>query len=238
MLVYIVENDGHCARRLGALLEQVNHEVHIFADGASALRRMRERNPDVAIVDYHLPDMEGVEVLRWIRHYYNDTPVMMLSNATLECDVVRAFEAGADDHMAKPPRESELVARMQAIARRAGIAAAQRLLKIGLYTVDRKLRLVSLGDRIIRLTSKEYDVFDLLAVNLGRVISRRAMASQIWGRSADLIESRTLDSHICKLRHKLQLNAEAGVSLRVVYGHGYQLEQTPINSPATPSVTN
>jgi len=238
MLVYIVESEIHCARRICALLEQVNHEVHIFADGTSALRRMRDRSPDVAIVDYHLPDMEGLEVLGWIRHHYCDTPVMMLSSATLECEVVRAFEAGADDHMAKPPRESELLARMQAIARRAGIATAQRLLKIGHYTVDRKLRLVSLEDRIIRLTSKEYDVFDLLAVNLGRVISRRTLASQIWGRSADLVESRTLDSHICKLRHKLQLNAQAGVSLRVVYGHGYQLEQTPVNSPATQAATN
>lgn len=238
MLVYIVESDVQCARRLGALLEQANHEVDIFANGASALRRMRERSPDVAVVDYCLPDMEGLEVLGWIRHYYSNTPVMMLGNAALEYEVVRAFEAGADDLMPKPPRELELVARMQAIARRAGIATAQRLIRIGHYTVDRKLRLVSCEDRIIRLTSKEYDVFDLLAVNLGRVISRRTLASQIWGRSADLVESRTLDSHICRLRHKLQLNAQAGVNLRVVYGHGYQLEQTPVSSPAIPAAAN
>ncbi|KJJ95670.1 transcriptional regulator [Burkholderiaceae bacterium 26] len=225
MLVYLIEDDDSQSQYLQAVLSRAGYTVECYFDGADSLRAMRRFAPDLVVLDRRLPDIDGLEVLEWIRRTYVDIPVVMLTNAALECDIVAALEAGADDYLIKPIKEGELVARIKSLVRRVKREAAKKDEQVfGMYTLNYKERAVHMGGQAVSLTPKEYEILELLVRNAGRLISREAVLNRIWGKVHDLTHSRSLDTHIYRLRQKLHLGPPSGVCLRVVYSHGYRLE--------------
>ncbi|MBO2969090.1 response regulator transcription factor [Burkholderia pseudomallei] len=226
MLIYLIEDDTGQARNVSSALNQAGYAVEVFRDGATALRALQKCIPDAIVLDRKLPDMNGLEVLRWVRRCYRDLPVLVLTGAPLECDLVEALQAGADDYVAKPAKCAELTARVMALLRRTQTSArVLEAIELGSYLVDRASRQVYVKRQRVQLSPKEYEVFELLVSNIGRVIPRDTMMAVIWGRSAEAFNSRTLDTHIYRLRRKLDLNRDGGLALRVIYGHGFQLER-------------
>ncbi|WP_199030515.1 response regulator transcription factor [Ralstonia sp. ASV6] len=225
MLIYLIEGDRPQSASLGGVLSGAGYMVACYADGADALRAMRRTAPDLVVLDRKLPDIDGLEVLAWIRRHYADTPVVMLTSVALECDIVAALEAGADDYLMKPVKHAELVARINALVRRTRRQAARSdAQSFGAYTVNYQERRVLMHGQAVSLTPKEYEILEMLARNVGRLMPREAVLNQIWGQVHDLTHSRSLDTHIYRLRRKLHLGQQSGVSLRVVYSHGYRLE--------------
>lgn len=178
------------------------------------------------MLDWHLPTMSGIEVLHWIRANLGDQPtVLFLTARVLEKDVVAALEAGADEYIVKPFREVELAARVKALLRRSGHGRKHAdLTKAGAYVLDPTRNTVSFRGETVDLTSKEFALAKCMFDNIGRVISRDTLAALAWGRALDG-SSRSLDTHMYRVRQKLMLRPENGLRLSAVYTHGYRLDE-------------
>ncbi|AIO69559.1 response regulator transcription factor [Burkholderia oklahomensis] len=225
MVIYLIEDDEIQAQYYQSILAGHGWEVKILLDGERAFREIHRMTPDLVILDRRLPDLDGLEVLAWIRKNHATVPVLILTNAVLESDVVTALEAGADDYVIKPPREQEFVARVKALYRRSReIHTRPELMEIGPYKIQTIEKTVYLHREKIPLSPKEYEIIELLAQNLGQVVPRDKMVSLVWGRPPDEASFRTLDTHIYRIRQKLGLTRYNLVILRSVYRHGYRLE--------------
>lgn len=224
MHILVVEDDPVQAEGVASVLSRLGYAVHFARDGESAIRALRVQPIDAVVLDWHLPKMSGIDVLNWIRNGVGGTyGVLLLTSRVEECDVVSALDAGADDYLTKPFRPDELAARMKALTRRASRnGTPQSLLKAGEYVLDRQGRTVSLHGKAIDFTPKEYDVAAALFNNLGKIMSRDMLAKTAWGREMD---SRSLDTHVYRIRQKLQLRPENRLRLSSVYTVGYRLDE-------------
>ncbi|UVE69063.1 response regulator transcription factor [Burkholderia pyrrocinia] len=225
MIIYLIEDDEDQARFYQSMLERAAWSVQVIPDGTRALREIQRAAPDVVVLDLRLPDIDGLEVIAWVRERFVALPVLVLTNAILESDLVDALEAGADDYLVKPPRERELVARIKALHRRTTeIRENSTSITIGAYRIETSERAVYFEDERLPLSPKEYEIVELLARNVGQVVSRETMISRVWGRAVGEESSRTLDTHIYRIRQKLNLSRRNGAMLRSVYTHGYRLD--------------
>ena len=208
-------------------LGDAGHNCSHFNNGREFLRRALRESYDLLMLDWMLPQMSGLEVLQKIRQSgKNFTPVIFITARDEETDIVRALEAGADDYMAKPIRYKELVARVAALARRAaGGRAADELPDTEPYKFDLKRKTVGLGAEEVELTHREFDLALFMFRNSGRVVSRGHILESIWGMHGADLNTRTVDTHISRLRKKLQLNESNGWQLSAIYQHGYRLER-------------
>jgi DNA-binding response OmpR family regulator len=181
-----------------------------------------------------LPGVSGFDVLYWMRRNLGREPaVLFLTSRILEVDIVRALDAGADDYVIKPFRTKELVARMSALLRRTRRSEKiETAISVGPYVFDITQRSVFLHGQPILLTEKEYDVAAYFFGNVGRVVSKRLLAKLSWGRELDST-SRTIDTHIYRLRRKLALSSHNGVRLTTVYTHGYRLDEVEVPAAVT-----
>jgi two-component system OmpR family response regulator len=226
MNILLVEDDPVQAAIAEKAMLKSGHSIHWVNRGEGAVRFLRANEVDLVILDWQLPGMTGFEVLHWIRcHLGRELAVLFLTSMVLEVDLVKALEAGADEYVVKPFRSAELGARVRALLRRTRRdVKAEEAITVGPYVVDVARRSVSLrGKPIDALTTKEFDVVACLFGNLGRVVSKDFLAKLAWGCELDS-SSRTLDTHIYRLRQKLCLRPENGVRLSTVYAHGYRLE--------------
>jgi DNA-binding response OmpR family regulator len=222
-LILIVEDDAVVADTLRIYLEHAGHEVALAGDGRTGLERARQ--PDVALVvlDWMLPGMNGHEVCRQLRAV-SDVPILMLTARTSEDDRVRGLEGGADDYVPKPFGPREVVARVQALLRRAGdraAGAARAPARIGDLEVDAWKREVRVAGEPVMLTPTEFRMLDTLAGHPGRTFTREELVARAFGPDYDGLD-RTVDSHITNLRRKL----DAGRGRRyiaTVHGVGYRL---------------
>lgn len=225
MRLAIVEDDSDYRNSLEQMLRDAGHVVHGFADGPSFMQRARQDTFDIVVIDWALPGMSGIDLLRWAREQLGATvPVVMLTSRTGDDDIVRGLESGADDYIPKPVTAQVLLARLNAIGRRT-YPAEQRgdREQFGDYEFDGTGEWATYrGERII-LTAKEFNLALILFRNLSRSLSRAYLLESIWGRNPDL-PTRTLDSHVSKIRSKLGLRPERGFRLTPIYSYGYRLE--------------
>ncbi len=178
------------------------------------------------ILDWIVPDMDGYEVLRWVRENFDwRIPVVFVTAKDEEDDIVRALEEGADDYMVKPAKQRELNARIAAVARRAStVDENQAEIEFEPYLIDLGNHDIKRDGERIDVTQKEYELIVFLFKNIGRVMSRAHILESVWGRNPD-INTRTVDTHVSRIRTKLALSAESGWKLSSIYQHGYRLEK-------------
>ncbi|WP_175922710.1 response regulator transcription factor [Burkholderia latens] len=228
MRVLIVEDDPVHAKAAARVVEPLGHEVVEVRDGASAQELLRAEPFDLVMLDWLLPGMSGFEVLYWIRRTLGTSPaVLFVTSKTLEDDIVLAMDAGADDYIAKPFRVAELASRVNALLKRSTRDTGRfGVIRAGDYVLNPRERTILLRGAPIKLTPKEFDLAELFFANLGKLLSRKLVCMSTWGRELDP-ESRTLDTHIYRIRQKLELGPDNGLRLSSVYTHGYRLEAVP-----------
>ena len=174
-----------------------------------------------------MPDLSGIDVLKKLRTEQQDqTPTIITTVKDEERSVVRALREGADDYVVKPIRQAELVARLDAICRRgAGDRSAIDGIDVDPYTMDVSQKIALLNGEEISLTSREFDLAIFLFRNAGKVVSRGHILEAIWGIEYENVSTRTVDTHMSRLRKKMKINKENGWSLSSVYQHGYRFEK-------------
>jgi two-component system, OmpR family, response regulator RegX3 len=226
MRVALVEDDVSQAELLSHWLELAGHHCHHFDRGEALIRALDQESFDVLVLDWNLPDISGVDVLKRIRaSQQSGLPILFVTARNREDDVVTALRQGADDYMVKPVRRLELIARLEAIARRGKHRTEQpEVLEMDVYRVDCQTRTVTRHDRQVELTAKDFDLSVLFLRNVGRLLSRGHIRESVWGPNA-VVTSRTLDTHVSRIRNKLGLTPENGWRLAAVYRYGYRLEQ-------------
>ncbi|WP_298149657.1 MULTISPECIES: response regulator transcription factor [Metallibacterium] len=225
-VVGVLEDDPEQSGLVQIWLEKAGYEALLFSSAAEFRRGLGHEAIDLLLLDWMLPDASGLEVLEWIRSAGNpNLPVVFLTARAAESDIVRGLEVGADDYVVKPPKQGELLARVAAVLRRrGGEVDADALLEVPPYAIDFTKRRVRIGSDDFDLTQREFDLASYLFRRHGRIVSREALLEQVWNLSPGLT-TRTVDTHISRLRKKLALSGEHGWKLTAVYQHGYRLEQ-------------
>ena len=233
--VAIADADHSRAQLLDHYLRRGGHRGQHFDRGGAMIRALKRDRFDALVLDWNLRDIGGIEVLRRIRGSERSSVPILVSNAPgREEDVVSALRHGADDYMVKPVRCLELVARLEAIARRARqLAAPPHVLAVDVYHVDGRSRTLMRGGHSVGLTSKDFDLAALFLRNVGLLLSRGDICERVWGQS-EVVTSRTLDTHVSRIRSRLGFIPENGWSLAAKYGHGYRLQKLDA-APPVPS---
>lgn len=226
ILIGILEDDLDQSALLQVWLEDAGFKTRVFASGPEFIRAVQQEGFDLMLLDWNLPEMSGLEVLEWVRRNVHDrVPVLFLTTRGEEQHIVAALEAGADDYVSKPARPQELVARIRSLARRSGLAEPERdVIEIENYQLDRKATSISINGEKVPMTRREFELAWVLFDNLDKILSREYLLRNIWNVGA-AVQSRTVDTHISRLRSKLNLRPDNGWQLSSVYHYGYRLEQ-------------
>jgi two-component system cell cycle response regulator CtrA len=225
MRVLLVEDETVVARGISLALKAASMIVDTADSGEEALELARLYDYDIVLLDLVLPDMEGYEVVRRLRASRVETPVLILSGLSRPQAKVKGFGAGADDYLTKPFDQQELVARIQAIVRRAK-GFSQPTLSVGSLTLNLASREVTISGQPLHLTGKEYAVLELLTLRKGVVLTKEAFLNHLYG-GIDEPEVKIIDVFICKLRKKLAL-AGAEELIGTVWGRGYVLRDPQV----------
>ena len=209
-------------------LTEAGYVCHVYGSARQLMTRSARESFDLFVLDWVLPTSSGIEVLRWLRQeQLSRVPVLFVTVRDDEVDVVEALEAGADDFMTKPVRRIELVARTMALVRRSAVRTLDsESLDIPPYSFVMTSRQVLMDAKPVLLTEKEFELAVFLFKNIGKLLSRGHLSESVWGRS-DLVTSRTIDTHISRVRKKLLLAPQNGFRLQPVYNIGYRLERIP-----------
>jgi DNA-binding response OmpR family regulator len=226
LVVGLLEDDQDMAALVSHWLEDSGYTVRLFRNATEYRRRQGGEAVDLLLLDWMLPDGSGIEVMEAIRSSPNNRlPVVFLTARDSEDDIVRGLASGCDDYVVKPPKQRELIARLAAVLRRHGADGdAGETLDVAPYAVDTKRRRISIAGREVELTQREYDLASFLFRRRGRIVSRDALLENVWNLSA-AVSTRTVDTHVSRLRKKLELNGTNGWRLAAIYQHGYRLEQ-------------
>jgi two-component system response regulator RegX3 len=224
MRIALLEDDISHTELLTHWLRTAGHDIRAFEQGANLLRAIEHEAFDAVLLDWNLPEMSGIEVLREIRQRLHATvPVIFYTAHDQEDDVVRALRAGADDYLVKPAGRLELLARLESVTRR-GRRVESQVFEVGVFRVDRQTRSITRDNEPVPLTTKDFDLAALLLSNVGQLLSRTYLRQAISTRDV-VISSRALDTRISSVRNRLKLKPEYGWQLVAVYGYGYRLQQ-------------
>ncbi|MBR2404900.1 MAG: response regulator transcription factor [Clostridia bacterium] len=226
MKILIVDDEKLLVKGMKFNFEQEGYEVETAYDGEEALRQARDKNLDMIILDLMLPKIDGLTVCQKIREF-SSIPIIMLTAKTEDMDKILGLEYGADDYITKPFNILELKARVKAIMRRVTPIAPKgdrTKVRMGSVELDYNQRKITIGDITTDLTSKEFDLVDLLVSNPGRVYSRDDLLDLIWGYDYPG-DARTVDVHIRRLREKIEPNAAEPKYLLTKWGAGYYFNE-------------
>jgi DNA-binding response OmpR family regulator len=224
--VLVIEDNKNLATGLRNNLEIEGYAVDVAADGPTGLALARSARPNLIVLDLMLPGMDGYRVLKTLREEGIDTPVLILSARSEETDKVLGFHLGADDYVAKPFGLLELLARVDALLRRADatVAKAKHAMPrmFGDVQVDTGTHTVRRNGSDVLLRPKEYDLLIALLRRNGQVATRAELLEEVWGYS-DEVYSRTVDTHVAELRRKLEDNAADPRHILTVRKTGYRI---------------
>lgn len=221
-LIYVVEDDKNISEIECFALKNSGFSIEAFQDAGSFLEKIKEKQPDMVLLDIMLPDEDGLSILNKLRKNKETSklPIIMITAKTAEIDKVKGLDMGADDYLTKPFGVMELISRVKALLRRTEPAEAEKLLQIGPIVLDVEKHAVTVDGENCDLTYKEYELLKLLLMNAGMVTKRDTILERVWGTDYEG-ESRTLDMHIKTLRQKL---GAAGSRIKTVRNVGYLLE--------------
>ena len=223
--ILLVEDDAEIRRSLTRALEDRNHAVATAPTGMAGLETAVQTEPDVVILDLGLPDVDGLSVLTMLRAV-SEVPVIVITARDDEPTIVAALDAGADDYVVKPFGLEHVAARIRAVLRRGSASSDRSTIRVGELEIDPATRRVTLGDEVVNLTRKEFDLLLALASRNGEVVSKRTLLSEVW-QQAYGGGDRTVDVHLSWLRRKLGETAGEPRYLHTVRGVGIKLIPPP-----------
>jgi len=232
--ILVVEDNKDLARLLELHLRDLTYDVDLAFDGDAGWTQITSQPYDLIILDLMLPGIDGLEICRRIRSRPAYTPILMLTSKSTELDRVLGLEIGADDYVTKPFSIRELMARVKAIFRRIDELQSdhrqdkQSLIRAADLDIDPQRRTVNLSDRTIDLTAKEFDLLLHFAQHAGRVFTRSQLLDEVWGYSHDGYEH-TVNSHINRLRAKIEANPAQPCYILTVWGVGYKFAEFEAN---------
>ncbi len=228
--ILIVEDQRDLAELVALHLEDVARDIRICSDGLSALKLAATTPTDLVVLDLGLPGLDGLEVCRRLRALPRYIPILMLTARSSDAERVLGLEIGADDYLVKPFSVMELVARVKAILRRmdgmARNAGGTREIVVGMLRIDAGSRRASVGAIEVALTAKEFDLLLHFARNPGRVYSREQLLDAVWG-GAHAGYAHTVNSHINRLRTKIEADPAHPTLIETVWGVGYRFAAPP-----------
>ncbi|GAB4535168.1 MAG: response regulator transcription factor [Anaerolineae bacterium] len=218
--ILVVDDEPHIIELATLYLTNEGYRVITAVDGAQALEKIEQERPALVILDLMLPEINGWEVCRQVRTT-SKLPIIMLTARSDDVDKIVGLELGADDYVTKPFNPRELVARVKAVLRRAeGATSSQEgLVQAGPLKIDPARREARVGDRLLELRTKEFDLLRVLAEHRGMVLSREQLLDLVWGFDY-YGETRTVDVHVAHLRQQL---GDGPVAIETVWGVGYKL---------------
>ncbi len=223
MKIYILEDDKDQSELYAFWLDE--YDCKVFDKARDLIKQIPFDVPDILLIDWNLPKVDGLDVLHWLKgSRHENIPVIFLTSRSTEEDIVRALTDGADDYVIKPASEAILKARIKAVTRRLQNKEDQASdnFASGPYKFSNKANSVSYKSVTVSLTNKEYDLALYFFKNEGLLISRDQLLESIWVKSSE-ISTRTVDTHISRLRKKLLLNGTHGWKLISIYHQGYKL---------------
>ena len=220
--ILVIEDDAAIRDLLRRGLAYENYKVTAAADGASGLVSARDNPPDLVILDWMMPGLDGLEVCKRLRSASN-VPILMLTAKDSVSDRVLGLETGADDYLVKPFAFPELLARVHALLRRSAPSSKPEILKYADLTLDTGTRLARRADRNFELTAKEYDLLEYLIRNPRQVLTREQILDRVWGYDFGG-ESNVLEVYVRYLRQKTEANNEARL-IHTVRGVGYVMRE-------------
>jgi len=223
--IAVVDDDQDVSSLLCLWLEEEGYTCVAYNDGQDFTREVGNEEFGAVLLDWVMPEVDGEQVLAWLQSKKDwETPVIFVTSRTTEDDMVRILNEGADDYITKPVSRPELLARIAAVTRRTGKRSPQEAIEIGPYQIDPQSRSLRLEGKPIKLTDKEFELALYIFNHIGRLLSRNQILASVWGYESD-VNTRTVDTHISRIRKKLHLAPENGWRLSSIYHQGYRLEK-------------
>ena len=222
--LFIVEDEMPIVTLLKYNLEKEGHKVNYALNGEDAIRSIKDQNPDLILLDWMLPDISGIEVCRNLKriNLLKNIPIIMLTAKGEEEDKLKGFKTGADDYVTKPFSQKELIARVNALLKRAKPNAVEDVVIFEDLKVDRAQKRVFRGEKEVELGPTEFKLIDFLIKNPKRVYSREQILNNVWGENV-YVESRTIDVHIRRVRKAINIDGKKDL-IRTVRSSGYSLD--------------
>ena len=223
MRILLAEDDSRLGKLIEYMLQQNKFNVEWITNGADIFEYAMYSEYDILILDWMMPNVSGLDACRQLREAGYERAILMLTAKDTVEDRVMGLDAGADDYLVKPFEFDELLARLRALGRRSTQKIQQEVIEIGAFTLNRTTKVLMRKDQVIQLSPREFQIFDLLAQNLGVVVPRDIILDRIWGLERD-ITSNNIDSYMKILRKKLMEVDDGSIAIKTVRGIGYRLE--------------
>ena len=229
MRVLLIEDDKTIGQNIAMVLNKEGMVVDTSYLGEDGLEMAKLYEYDIIIVDLMLPGIDGYEVVRTLRATRNNTPIMILSGLSGSDKKVKGLGFGADDYLTKPFDRSELIARVNALVRRSK-GLADPIVRTGDMEINLNSKIVTIGGKVLHLTSKEYALVELLAMRKGTTINKEQFLNHLYG-GMDEPEMKIIDVFLCKIRRKIERLSGGREYIETVWGRGYILKDFPITIP-------